>query len=209
MKLYDCTQAPNARRVRIFMAEKGIDIPKMEIDIAGGENLLPAFLEKNPRGVLPLLQLDDGTYLDESVAICRYFEETYPAPPLMGTDPKSKALIESHLRHIEFDAFLPLADVLRNSAPHFKERAIPGTQGVIAIEGLVKRGIASYQRFLKHLNNSLKTHPYVAGDEFTIADITALCAIDFATWARLEIPEQHEHTRRWYAEINARASARA
>ncbi|MCO4757130.1 MAG: glutathione S-transferase family protein [Oceanospirillaceae bacterium] len=209
MKLYDCTQAPNARRVRIFLAEKGIDIPTIEIDIAGGENLLPAFLEKNPRGVLPLLELDDGTYLDESSAICRYFEETYPTVPLMGTDAKSKALIESCLRHIEFDAFLPLADVLRNSVPHFKERAIPGTQGVLAIEGLIERGIKSYQRFLDRLNSRLEAHCYVAGDEFTIADITALCAIDFAKWARLEIPEQHEHIQRWYDEISARASAQA
>lgn len=209
MKLYNCTQAPNARRVRIFMAEKGLDIPKVEIDIAGGENLTPDFLSKNPRGVLPLLQLDDGSYLDESIAICRYLEELYPEPALMGVDAKSKARIESCQRHIEFDAILPLADVLRNSVPQFKERAIPGTTGVIAIESLVERGINSYQRFLERLNNNLKENRYVAGDQFSIADITALCAIDFAKWAKLEIPLQHQYTLQWYEKVSTRSSVLA
>lgn len=209
MKLYDCTQAPNARRVRIFVAEKGLDIPKVEIDIAGGENLQADFLNKNPRGVLPLLELDDGSYLDESIAICRYLEERNPEPALMGVDAKSKARIESCQRHIEFDAILPLADILRNSVPEFKERAIPGTTGVVAIESLVERGINSYQRFLERLNNNLKENRYVAGDEFSIADITALCAIDFAKWAKLEIPFHHEHTLHWYEKVSTRSSALA
>ena len=209
MKLYDCTQAPNARRVRIFIAEKGIDIEKIEIDIAGGENLLPAFLEKNPRGVLPLLELDDGSYLDESTAICRYLEALYPAPVLMGRNAKEQALIETRQRHIEFDALLPLADILRNSVSQFKERAIPGTDGVHAIEALVERGIVSYHRFLERLNDTLKVQQYVAGDEFSVADITALCAIDFAKWTKLELPEQHEYTCRWYEMVSARPSMQA
>lgn len=209
MKLYDCTQAPNARRVRIFMVEKGLDISKVEIDIASGENLQQDFLNKNPRGVLPLLELDDGSYLDESIAICRYLEELNPEPALMGVDAKSKARIESCQRHIEFDAFLPLADVLRNSVPQFKERAIPGTCDVMAIEALVERGIQSYQRFLERLNCNLKENSYVAGNEFSVADITALCAIDFARWAKLEIPEHHEHTRNWYEKVSTRSSALA
>ncbi|RTE64539.1 glutathione S-transferase [Amphritea opalescens] len=209
MKLYDCTSAPNTRRVRMFMAEKGIDIPRIEIDIAQGENLQSDFLSKNPRGVLPLLELDDGSYLDESIAICRYLEELHPEPALMGHDAKTKAKIESCQRHIEFDALLPLADVLRNSAPTFKERALPGTSGVIAIDALVDRGIASYQRFLERLNDRLKDQPYVAGESFSIADITALCALDFAKWAKLKTPEQHTHILRWYALVNTRTSAGA
>lgn len=191
------------------MAEKGIDIEKIEIDIAGGENLLPAFLEKNPRGVLPLLELDDGSYLDESIAICRYLEALYPNPVLMGENAKEKALIESRQRHIEFDALLPLADILRNSVPQFKERAIPGAQGVLAIDDLVGRGVESFQRFLERLNNTLQVNRYVAGDKFSVADITALCAIDFAKWAKIQIPNQHECTQRWYEKVNARPSTRA
>ncbi|TWX64316.1 glutathione S-transferase [Colwellia demingiae] len=206
MKLYDCTQAPNARRVRIFIAEKGLDIPKVEVDIAGGENLQADFLNKNPRGLLPLLELDDGSYLDESVAICRYLEELHPEPALMGIDAKSKARIDSTQRHIEFDAISPLADVFRNSVLQFKERAIAGTTGVAAIEPLVDRGINSYQRFLDRLNENLKVNKYVAGPEFSIADITALCAIDFARWVKLEIPEYHTHTRQWYELVSSRPS---
>lgn len=209
MKLYDCTQAPNARRVRIFVAEKGLVIPRVEIDIAGGENLQADFLNKNPRGLLPLLELDDGSYLDESIAICRYLEELHPEPPMMGVDAKSKARIESCQRHIEFDAILPLADVLRNSIPQFKERAIPGTTGVTAIESLVDRGINSYHRFLNRLDENLKANRYVAGTEFSIADITALCAVDFARWAKLEIPENHKYTLQWYERVNKRASVSA
>lgn len=206
MKLYDCTQAPNARRVRIFIAEKGLEIPRVEVDIAGGENLQADFLNKNPRGLLPLLELDDGSYLDESIAICRYLEELHPEPAMMGVDTKSKARIESCQRHIEFDAILPLADVLRNSVPQFKERAIAGTTGVAAIKPLVDRGINSYHRFLNRLDENLKANRYVAGTEFSVADITALCAIDFARWAQLEIPEHHKHTRQWYERVSARSS---
>lgn len=120
-----------------------------------------------------------------------------------------KAKIESCQRHIEFDALLPLADVLRNSVPHFKERALAGTSGVIAIDALVERGITSYHRFLERLNKNLEDQPYVAGKTFSIADITALCALDFAKWAKLKTPEHHTHTLRWYAHVSARSSASA
>lgn len=206
MKLYDCTQAPNARRVRIFMAEKGIEIPRVEVDIPAGENLKSAFRSKNPRGVIPTLELDDGSCIDESVAICRYLEELHPEPPLMGSDAKSKALVESRQRHMEFDGLLPLADILRNSVPSFADRAIPGATGIAAIRELVPRGIESFQRFQERLNDDLEKTIYIAGERFSIADITAICVFDFAKWVKLEIPEHHENTRRWYERVSARPS---
>jgi len=209
MKLYDCTQAPNARRVRIFMAEKGIEIPRVEVDIPAGENLNSAFRSKNPRGVIPTLELDDGSCIDESVAICRYLEELHPEPPLMGSDAKSKAQVESRQRHMEFDGLLPLADILRNSVPSFADRAIPGTTGIAAIRALVPRGIESFQRFQERLNADLEKTIYIAGEQFSIADITAICVIDFAKWVKLEIPEHHENTRRWYERVSARPSISA
>jgi glutathione S-transferase len=206
MLLYDCAAAPNGRRVNIFLAEKGIEIPKVEINIIAGENLSPEYLAKNPRGVLPLLEMDDGSFLDESVAICRYFEEIHPEPPLMGTDPASKALIESRQRHIEFDGLLPLADIFRNSAPGFEQRAIPGTSDVTAIKALVPRGFNSFNRFLERLNATLEESQYIAGEQFSIADITALCAIDFAKLAKISVPRQHIHTTRWYDLVSRRPS---
>jgi len=209
MKLYDCTQAPNPRRVRIFLAEKGIDIDKVQIDILSGENLQADFLAVNSRGVLPVLELDDGTRIDETVAICQYFEVLQPSPSLMGDDAKTKALISSRQRQVEFDGLLPLADIVRNSVPAFSTRALPGREGVDAIEALVARGINSFNQFLDRLDKTLGESQYLAGDAFSIADITALCVIDFAQWAQIEIPKHHENTLRWYSLVSQRESVKA
>jgi glutathione S-transferase len=206
MKLYDCRNAPNARRVRIFLAEKGIDIPLVEIDIVKGENLLPGYRAKNPRGLVSLLELDDGSYIDETVAICRYFELLQPTPLLMGSDAGSAAVIESRQRQVEFDGLLPLADIFRNAAPDFKNRGIPGTTEVDAIEALILRGKDSYMRFLDRLEELLVANDYIAGPDFSIADITALCAINFAKMAKISIPEQHLHTWQWYEKVANRPS---
>lgn len=211
MKLYDSEQAPNPRRVRIFMAEKGISCETEQLNIVLGENLSDDFLAVNPRGLLPTLVLDDGTVLDESVAICRYLEETHPEPPLMGTDAVSKAKIESRQRHMEFEGLLGASEAFRNSYPRFSKRGLGGNVGhVDAIPALAERGKASVLRFYNRLNEDLGKSRYVAGDEFSIADITALCAVDFASLAaRVPVPEDCENLARWHAEVSARASARA
>ena len=211
MKLYDSEQAPNPRRVRIFMAEKGISCETEQLNIVLGENLSGDFLAVNPRGLLPTLVLDDGTVLDESVAICRYLEETHPEPPLMGTDAISKAQIESRQRHMEFDGLFSAAETFRNAYPRFAKRGLGGNVGSVeAIPGLVERGKASVLRFYNRLNEDLGQSQYVAGDAFTIADITALCAVDFASMAaRVPVPETCENLARWHAEVSARPSARA
>ena len=211
MKLYDSEQAPNPRRVRIFMAEKGISCETEQVNIVLGENLSDAYLAVNPRGVLPTLVLDDGTVLDESVAICRYLEETHPEPALMGTDALSKAQIEARQRHMEFDGLFSAAEAFRNAYPRFAKRGLGGNVGTVdAIPALVERGKASILRFYNRLNEDLGQSRNVAGDAFTIADITALCAVDFASMAaRVPVPESCENLARWHAEVSARPSARA
>ena len=211
MKLYDSAQAPNPRRVRVFMAEKGVSCETEQVNIVLGENLSDDFLAVNPRGLLPTLVLDDGTVLDESVAICRYLEETHPDPALMGTDALSKAQIEARQRHMEFDGLFSAAEAFRNAYPRFAKRGLGGNVGTVdAIPALVERGKASILRFYNRLNEDLGQSRYVAGDAFTIADITALCAVDFASMAaRVPVPESCENLARWHAEVSARPSARA
>ena len=211
MKLYDSAQAPNPRRVRVFMAEKGVSCETEQVNIVLGENLSDDFLAVNPRGVLPTLVLDDGTVLDESVAICRYLEETHPEPALMGTDALSKAQIEARQRHMEFDGLFSAAEAFRNAYPRFAKRGLGGNVGSVdAIPALVERGKASILRFYNRLNEDLAQSRFVAGDAFTIADITALCAVDFASMAaRVPVPESCENLARWHAEVSERPSARA
>lgn len=209
MKLYDSKLAPNPRRARIFMAEKGIDCDTVQVDIIQGENLGDDFLAINPRGVLPTLVLDDGTVLDESVAICRYFEEIQPQPPLMGTDPVSKAHIEARQRHMEFDGLMGAAEAFRNAFPGFANRGLAGNAGTVdAVPALVERGKNTVQRFYERLNEALADAEFVAGETFSIADITALCTIDFAAGAaRVPIPDHCENLKRWHEAVSARPSA--
>ena len=193
------------------MAEKGITCDNVQIDIVKGENISSEFLAVNPRGVLPTLVLDDGTVIDESVAICRYLEETHPEPPLMGTDPISKAHIESRQRHMEFDGLLGASEAFRNSFPGFASRGLAGNVGTVdAIPALAERGKRTVAKFYERLNADLGESPYVAGDAFSIADITALCVVDFAAGAaRVAIPESCENLTRWHEAVSARSSAQA
>ncbi|NKB99134.1 MAG: glutathione S-transferase [Pseudomonadales bacterium] len=211
MKLFDTNGAPNPRRVRIFMAEKGVDCEKVELNIVKGDNLTDEFLSINPRGMMPTLQLDDGTVIDETVAICRYIEESHPEPALMGTDAVSKAQVESRQRHMEWDGLLPAMEAFRNSFPGFASRGLGGNVGdVPAINELAERGKASLERFYNRLNDELSDQQYIAGDNFTIADITALCTIDFAAGAaRMPIPDSCANVRRWHEAVSARDSAKA
>ena len=211
MKLYDTALAPNPRRVRIFLAEKGIECENVQINIVAGENLSDEYLKINPRGLLPSLVLDDGTVLDESVAICRYLEELHPDPNLMGSDPISRSKIEARQRHMEFDGLSNAADAFRNAFPGFKKRGVSGNVGEVdAIPDLADRGKLLVARFFKELDEYLADSRYVAGNEFTIADITALCTTDFATTAaRIAFPDDCENFKRWHQEVSSRPSASA
>ena len=211
MKLYDSKMAPNPRRVRMFMAEKGVTCENQQVDIMGGENLGDDFLAMSPRGLLPTLVLDDGTVIDESVAICRYLEETHPEPALLGSDPVSKARVEARQRHMEFDGMLAAMEAFRNAFPGFRERGLGGNVGTVeAIPALADRGKASLVRWYESLDRDLAESQYIAGDTFSIADITALCTIDFAGGAaRVPVPDACTDLKRWYAEVSARPSASA
>ncbi|MCC2658657.1 MAG: putative Glutathione S-transferase [Panacagrimonas sp.] len=209
MKFYDCSMAPSPRRVRIFLAEKGVKIDTVQVDLMSGENLKPEFLKINPRGIVPVLQLDDGTCIDEAVPICRYIEELHPDPPLMGTDARSRAVIAMRTRHMEWDGFLSAAEAFRNSTPAFADRGIPGQVGVKAIPALAERGRAGLARFFDNLEKTLAQSQFIAGDRYTIADITGLCVVDFAGWMKIQPTDSHPNVQRWYRSVSSRPSAAA
>ncbi len=195
----------------MFIAEKGIDIEKVEIDILGGENLKADYLAVNPRGLLPLLELDDGTRFDEVMAICRYLEELYPSPPLLGRTPLERALVESLQRKMEFDGMIAGSEVFRNQNAQFAKRSIPGggTAAIKAIPALVERGTQTLGRFFDWLERYLQEGEFIVGDTLTMVDITALCTVDFVGWVDITIPDGNLLTQRWYAAVSNRPSAKA
>ena len=209
MKLYDNSTAPSPRRVRIFLAEKGIEIDRVEVDLRNGEHMKPEFQKITPRCVVPVLELDDGSLISESAAICRYIEETHPDPPLMGVDAKDKAVVAMWDRFMELDGYLAASEAFRNWARGFKGRALTGTDPVEQIPELAERGRWRLGRFFDDLEKRLSESEFVAGPRYSIADITALCTVDFAGWMKLYLPDGHTNARRWHAAVSARPSASA
>ncbi|MDC1270284.1 glutathione S-transferase N-terminal domain-containing protein [Porticoccus sp.] len=211
MILYDCDIAPNPRRARMFIAEKGLNIEKIEVDIIGGENLTESFLSINPRGLLPVLELDDGTKIDEVMAICRYLEEIYPENPLLGSTPLEKARVEGYQRKMEFDGMIAVSEAFRNNVENerFSYRSLPGRDGTSAIEGLVERGLNTLDNFYIWLERYLTENEFVAGNNFTMADITAFVAVDFSKWVKRKIPKENTKTLEWYNKVSSRGSAKA
>lgn len=210
MKLYDMGLAPNPRRVRIFLAEKGIEVEREEVDIPGGANLSDAYRAINPRCVVPTLVLDDGSIIDESIAICRYFEALQPSPPLFGTTPLEQATIESWQRQCEFDGLFAVAGVFRNRSPNFAGRSMPGAAPSLPQSAeLAERGELLTAHFLARLEARLAASPFVGGDAYSVADITAMVVVDFAKWVRIRVPETHGATLAWYAGVAGRPSAKA
>lgn len=206
MKLYDSVYAPNPRRVRIFADEKGIHLDRVEINILKGENLRPDFLAINPRGVIPVLELDDGTRIDEAAAIWRYLEEMFPEPPLMGTTPKEKAVIESWERRADQDGMLSARDFVRNQMPIFMGRGHPGRRIDQQIPALVERGRNGMRCFHELIEQQLADNEFIAGAHFSVADITALCAVDLGQLAEYPGLDAYPSIRRWHAAMHARPS---
>jgi glutathione S-transferase len=209
MKLYDCATAPSPRRVRIFLAEKGLTIPTVQVDLRGGEQFTPAFRAMNPGCTVPVLELDSGAAITDIIAICRYIEELHPEPVLMGRDAEQRALIECWVRRIEWDGIYAVQEAFRNSAPGLERRALPGPLPLEQIPALAERGRVRAQHFLAWFDARLADHAFVGGPDFTIADISAMVAVDFATRAKLDVPDHLLHLKRWYAEVSARPSAKA
>ena len=210
MKLYDFAIAPSPRRVRMFIAEKGLDIPTVQINTREREQYDAAYVAINPNSVLPTLELDDGTCIGESVAICRYLEELHPEPSLMGRDAKERALIEMWNRRAELEGYLMVADAVRNTMPLFEGRGLPGVKGGIPqIPELAERGKQALARFYGKLDHQLANNQFIAGEAISIADITMFVAVEFAKWIELEIPAENANVRRWHADVSARPSAEA
>jgi glutathione S-transferase len=209
MKLYDCASAPSPRRVRMFLAEKGIAVPTVQVDLRAGEQFTDAFRAINPDSTVPVLVLDDGTRIADAIGICVYFEAVQPAPPLMGGDPREKAVITAAQRRAERDGFYAVVEALRNSTPGMKGRSLPGPDGYEQIPALAERGRARVERFFERTEAELAGRAFVCGPSFSIADITTLVTVDFAKWIKLPIPESCVNLRRWHAEVSARPSAKA
>jgi glutathione S-transferase len=195
MKLYSSRLAPNPRRVTIFLAEKGIEIPTVEIDLAKKENLLPEFLGRNPLGRVPVLEFDDGTYLTESVAICRYFEAAHPEPALFGVGARAQANVEMWNRRMEYEVLANVTGCFRNTHPYWDGRI----EQVPEYGELCRRTLEDR---MKWLDGEIAGRPYIAGERFTIADITAVTAFDLAKILRVRIPETLSNLSAWYARVS-------
>ena len=211
MKFFDFGMAPNPRRARIFMAEKGIEgVEVIQVDLGDSrENVGEKYRAINPSCTVPALVLEDGTLIAESVAICRYFEELHPTPALMGRDAKEKAMVEMWQRQIELQGYMPAGDAFRNYNKRFAGRAIAGKDSYEQIPELVTRSRSRVERFFNLLNEHLEGRDFVATDVFSIADITAFVMIDFAGWSKLAIQENQTHLQRWYETVKARPSSTA
>ena len=204
MKLYEFERAPNPRRVRFFIAEKGIDlasIERIQIDIGGGENRAAEFRQMNPMGTVPVLELDDGTALSETMAICRYFEGNHPEPALLGQSVIEQATIEMWNRRMEFNLLLPVAMAFRHTTGHFSDR-----ENVFPDYG--SDCGQSAQRMFDFLNDHLADNDYIAGRQFSVADITAVVSIDFARVIKMRLdPDKHARLIDWHERVSARPAA--
>jgi glutathione S-transferase len=203
MKFYDSKAAPNPRRARIFLAEKGIELPMEQIDIMAKQHYSPEYTQMNPLQRTPALVLDDGTVICESIAICRYFEVLQPEPPLFGVGAKDIAIVEMWNRRCELSLFFPIAHVFRHTHPAMKELEVP------QVPAWAEANRPRVLDFLRILDAQLGTNAFVAGERYTVADITALCSVDFLKPARIPMPEGLRNLQRWHAEVSARPSAKA
>jgi len=203
MKLYDSGRAPNPRRTRIFLAEKGISVPTEQVDMMKMEHKTPEYTSINPLQRMPALVLDDGTIITESIAICRYFEALQPEPPLFGVGAKEIALVEMWNRRCELNLLFTVAHVFRHSHPAMKELEVP------QVAAWAEANRPRVADFLTILDGQLKSSKFVAGERFSVADITALCAVDFMKPAKIPVPEGLGDLARWHAEVSARPSTKA
>lgn len=203
MKLYDGGRAPNPRRVRVFLAEKDIQIDTHPVDMGALEHKSEAITARNPLQRLPVLELDDGTVISESIAICRYFEELHPEPALFGKDPLGKALVEMWQRRLELHLLMPVGHAFRHLHPAMKEWEVPQ----VAEWGEANK--PKVLEFLALLDRELEGREFIAGDDYSVADITGMIAIEFMKPARIEMPSELTNVVRWYEGLKARASSQA
>lgn len=214
MKLYNWQFAPNCRRVRMFLLEKGIDLPAISEVIGDGMKLQPGYIKMWPPAMVPLLELDNGTRISEALAIVRYFEDMHPEPNLLGATPVERAFVTMWERPGYDEGIVGTAEVVRNSMEAFHDRALPGfgDEVVVQIPALIERGRQRVRRYLDKAEGQLSKNAYFAGDRFTFADITNLCAVDFVLFAGITfdgktLAERYPAVARWHQAVSARPAA--
>jgi glutathione S-transferase len=203
VKLYDGGRAPNPRRTRVFLSEKGIKLPTEQVDLGALQQLKPEYAAINPLKRVPSLVLDDGTVLTESIAICRYFEALQPEPALFGRGALDSARVEMWSRRLELNLLFPVSHVFRHSHPAMKEMEMP------QVPAWAEANKPRILEFIRILDRELAGRRFIAGDTFSVADITGLVAVDFMKPAKLSVPDELTHVRRWHDEVAARPSASA
>lgn len=204
--LYDCASAPSPRRARIFLAEKGVAHETVPVDLRSSEQLGEAYRRINPQCTVPALRTEGGLLLTDNAGIAAYLEAQFPEPPLLGQTPEEKAEIASWNWRMEFEGLLAIAEALRNSAPAMAQRALPGTVNYEQIPALAERGLARVEQFFDMLNSRLAGRDFIATDRFSVADITAVVAVDFARIVKRKPGEQHTELLRWRASMAERPS---
>jgi glutathione S-transferase len=206
MKLYNENDpAPNPRRVRIFLKEKSLDIPLLHTPLAKRAHKTPEYLKKNSLGQVPVLELDDGSYISESVAICRYLEELHPAPPLFGRDAKERATVDMWIRRIEFRVMAPVGHIWVHTHP--LTAPIVAAMGGKQYKDFGESNRKTFASACEWLDGEIAGHKFIAGDNYSMADIVAQSTFDFARVIGIDIPEQCKNVREWYARVSSRPSA--
>jgi len=209
MRLFDFKRAPNPRRVRIFLAEKNLDIPRVQVNLYRMEQLSPEFLAINPGGTVPVLETDDGTYISECIAICRYLEALHPEPALFGTDARSEALVLMWNNICESEGLTAIAEILRNWSPGFRDRAFPGPADIPQIPALIERGKVRAGQFFDRIEQQLSAQRFLAGSDFSFADISLFSFVEFATWVDINAAQGRPALAAWLQSMAARPSASA
>jgi glutathione S-transferase len=209
MRLFDFPRAPNPRRVRIFLAEKGLQVPRVPVNLYAREQLTPEFLAINPAGTVPVLETDDGTRLTECLAICRYLEHLHPEPHLFGGAPRQEALTLTWSNVVDHEGLAAAAEVLRNLSPGFRDHALPGPVAHAQIPALVERGRRRLEHFFDRMEQQLAGNHHLAGEAYSYADISLLVTVDFAAWVEVVPMRTRPALRRWYERVATRPSAAA
>jgi glutathione S-transferase len=209
MRLFDFHRAPNPRRVRIFIAEKGIEVPLVKVDLFRMEQLKPEFRAINPGATVPVLETDDGIYLSECIAICRYLETLHPDPCLFGKGATAEAQVLMWNGIIEHEGFHAVAEMLRNWSPGFRNRVFPGAQDIPQMPELIERGRQRSQQFLDRVEKRLLDSRFIAGESFSVADITLVTIVDFSDWVELDARASRPGLERWYQLVSTRPSMNA
>ena len=205
MKLYDFELAPNAQRVRVFLAEKGLEVPTEQLNVSDDDQFVEPFTSMNPFHCVPFLELDDRTVIAESMSICRYLEELHPEPPLFGRTAEERAVIDMWLRRFELDAFIPMLHAVRNHVPMFAGRVVPGTRTDLPqLPVMVTRGKEMMEVFLARVEPHMAQNEFIAGPDFTIADITGFFTVRMTNALEMDITTSYPAVTAWFAKVSQR-----